>query len=222
MAVRREFFSPADSRLSRSAQPTFEVTWKDALLAGVRVGDSTSRVTIIVFNDLECPACGAFHQTIQQVLAERGWDVSMVFVHFPLTKHRFALPAAQAAECAAAEGRFATFIEVVFAKQDSLGLKSWSSYAREAGVADTAAITRCAHDPTPAKRVEAGRELGLRWRVIGTPTVIVNGHRYASPPTKDEIGRVIREALKNAPGITRRDEPVQPTSPKQLTSKEGT
>lgn len=145
----------------------------------------------------------------------------MVFVHFPLTKHRFAVQAAQAAECASARGHFAGFIDAVYAKQDSLGLKSWGSYAREAGIADTAAITRCARDPSPPKRLEAGRELGLRWEVLGTPTVIINGLRYANPPTNDEIDRIIRDVLKDSAGAADRDKSVPRAAATQSARKEG-
>jgi hypothetical protein len=136
----------------------------------------------------------------------------MVFVHFPLPIHRFAVQAAQATECASLKGRFLNFIDAVYRKQDSLGLKSWGSYALEAGIVDTAAIARCAHDSTPFKRVEAGRELGLRWQILGTPTVIINGLRYASPPTKREIDRVIRRAGKSGGVVTDRDRPSPQTS----------
>jgi hypothetical protein len=151
---------------------------------------------MIVFSDLECPACRTFHQRANRILQQHKKDVSMVFVHFPLPMHRFAVPAAQAAECASTQGRFMSFIDAIFAKQDSIGIKSWGSYAHEAGITDTASIAQCARDPAPVKRVEAGRELALRWELRGTPSVIVNGRRYQSPPTDNEIDRVIKEALQ--------------------------
>ena len=212
IAVRREFFPGREARSVASEPPTFEAAWKDAVAAGIRVGDSTARATIVVFSDLECPACRAFHQTTRRLLQENAKNVSVVFVHFPLPTHRFAVQAAQAAECASASGRFVNFIDAVYAKQDSLGLKSWGSYAREAGIADTAAIARCASDPAPVKRVEAGRELALRWELLGTPTVIINGLRYTNPPTKDELNRVIRDVLKGGGGVADRDESVPPAS----------
>lgn len=198
-AVRREFFSTVEARSIRTEPPIVQATWQDALPVGIRVGDSTARVTLVVFSDLECPGCAAFHQTVWKELREhKKRDVSMVFVHYPLGGHRFAVQAAQAAECAGASGRFESFIDAVYAKQDSLGMKSWGSYAHEAGITDTASIARCARNPAPAQRVEAGRELALSWEISGTPTVIINGRRFRHPPTMEEIERVIQEVLKPA------------------------
>jgi len=194
-AVRREFFPTASARPMRTEAPTVESDWKDALPVGIRVGDSTARVTMVVFNDLECPACQAFHRTTNAIQDAHPKDVSLVYVHFPLPMHRFAGQAAQAAECANKAGRFREFVNAVFTKQDSLGMKSWGSYAQEAGILDTAAITRCAHDPSPVQRIEAGRALALRWELVGTPTVIINGRRYASSPSREEVERVVQELL---------------------------
>ena len=71
IAVRREFFPPAEARSVGDRPPTIEVAWKAALPLGIRVGDSTARVTLVVFSDLECPACAAFHETVRRVLSER-------------------------------------------------------------------------------------------------------------------------------------------------------
>jgi protein-disulfide isomerase len=174
----------------------FEPDWQDALPHSIRVGDSLAAITIVVFSDLECPACASFHQPARAILRKHKKDVSLAFVHFPLAMHRFAIQAAQAAECASTAGHFEAFIDVVYAKQDSLGLKTWGSYAHEAGIRDTAAITACARQAVPVERVEAGRELGLRWALTGTPTVIINGRRYASAPSSHEIERVARELLE--------------------------
>jgi hypothetical protein len=67
-------------------------------------------------------------------------DVGLFFVHFPLPMHRFARPAARATECAGLQGKFGQMVDAVYNKQDSLGLKSWSDYGRDAGVADTVAF----------------------------------------------------------------------------------
>lgn len=182
-----------------SAEPSFISSWKDALLAGVRVGDRGAAVTIVVLSDLECPACRMFEATLQEVLQENPSDVAAVYVHFPLPIHRFALGAARAAECANAEGRFGEWLEVVYGKQDSLGLKSWGSYAAAAGITDTAAISRCAMDPSPVPRIEAGREYAQRVGATGTPTILVNGWRLPGPPTVRELQRVVDAVRRGEP-----------------------
>jgi len=175
-----------------SATPV--ANWDTLVRAGIRVGDPNSRVTIVEFADFECPFCARFSESINQVEAEFGKDVSHVFVHYPLRSHRFARPAARAAECASAQGHFKSMQDVLFAKQDSLGLKSWVSYAAEAGVLDTASFSHCASDAKPLASVEEGLRLGAGLGVTGTPTVIINGLRYSSPPG-DSLSAIVRAAL---------------------------
>ena len=192
--VHREFFSTSRRREQLTPPESFQSAWRDALKVGVRSGDSSAPVTVVVFSDLECPVCADLHQTLREVVRRHAHEVSTVFVHFPLTMHRFALPAARAAECAGARGRFDQFVDIVYDKQDSLGLKSWSSYASEAGIADTAAIDACARAGAAVPRIQAGRTLGARWAIRGTPTVFINGNRYDAAPSMEDFDAAIRAA----------------------------
>jgi len=113
-------------------------------------------------------------------------------VHYPLSMHRFALPAARALECASSLGAAARFVDAAYAKQDSFGLKPWVGYAQEAGVGDTLAFSACLRDTARVERVEKGRRLGDSMKVRGTPVVIINGWRFSSVPNDN----VLRETIK--------------------------
>jgi protein-disulfide isomerase len=132
---------------------------------------------------------------VSELLAERVRDVRALYVSFPLAYHRFALPAARAAECASESGGFRRWIDVVYSKQDSLGLKSWASYAVEAGIVDTARIQACATSRAEFVRIAAGQDFGSRIDLTGTPTVIANGWRFRDTPTKETLGRAIDDLL---------------------------
>ena len=121
--------------------------------------------------------------------------MSTSFVHFPLDFHRFARPAARAAECAAAQDRFDEFADALFEKQDSLGLKPWGAYANAARVPDVLAFDRCVADTVTVARIENGRALGKQLDVQGTPTVLVNGWRLPMPPDSAELSSIISEVL---------------------------
>jgi hypothetical protein len=60
--------------------------------------------------------------------------------------------------------------------------KHGAIYGAEAGVGDTASFARCAASIRSFPLVDAGRALGKRIGVTSTPTVIINGWRYSSPP----------------------------------------
>ncbi len=68
---------------------------------------------------------------------------------------------------------------MIFEKQDSLGLKTWVSYAVDSGVQDTVSFKQCNASEQPLPRVERGLELGGQIDARGTPTVIIN--RGSSP-----------------------------------------
>lgn len=144
--VRREFF-PDPGRLSAPNYAlTFVPGWEKLLVAGIQSGKADAPIKLIEFTDLECPFCRQFHTTVRAAQRKYANRVSHVFVHYPIAGHRFARLAARASECANDQGDFTTFIDVVFAKQDSLGLKPWAEYAREGGVSDSARFARCIAD----------------------------------------------------------------------------
>jgi protein-disulfide isomerase len=194
-SVYRALPSNAASRPA-STHAEFYPQWKEeALPLARRIGAAGAPVTVLEFGDLECPACRSFHETIRAVLAERPKDVALLYVHYPLPQHRFAIGAARAAECAQKLGKFAEWVDAVYAKQDSLGLRSWGQFARDAGIADTATIARCATDPSTVQQIQESLDLGGKLQIAGTPTIIVNGWRLAAPPLKSELMREI-DSLK--------------------------
>jgi protein-disulfide isomerase len=82
-------------------------------------------------------------------------------------------------------------IDVLYTKQDSLGLKSWNSYAVEAGVSDTAAFARCTAEASSRGPIDDGLALGNELAVRATPTIIVNGWRFEHPPIADSLPKII-------------------------------
>ena len=132
-----------------------------------------------------------FDRTLRQVASKYPRDLGVILIHFPLTIHRFSQSAARASECAFAVGRFSQFVESVYDKQDSRGLKSWASFARDAGVRDTSRFRDCASSDRGARAVELGIGVGKQLGVRATPTVIVNGWRLAAAPNDTELVRAI-------------------------------
>lgn len=183
---------------------TYDRNW-GSLSAFVRyIGDSSSSVRVIEFTDLECPACRRFHeQVLPELRREFGAGFSLALIHLPLSGHRFARPAAYAAECAGDQGRFGQFVQAVFGKQDSLGLKSWTSFAEEAGVLEPERFAQCAAH-SRSGIVDSGVAIARRLGINATPTLMVNGW-YAMNPSAGELARVIREVRRNRKPYPRQD-----------------
>jgi protein-disulfide isomerase len=198
--IRREFWK--DSTLggpTLETEPKYIDDWGNRVDEELlfRMGQDDAPTQITVFFDLECPFCGRFHESvILPLLADRPNDVSVAFVQFPLTMHRFAEPAGKALECAANQGEMLAFMATVFRQQDSLGLKGWVSFAAEASVPDLDRFQGCVQAPGIPDRVTGGRALAEELGIGGTPAVVVNGWALGSPPSREQlkgiIGRVRR------------------------------
>ena len=167
--------------------------WQALVASGVWIGNRNAENIVLEFADFECPFCKRFHDAYSDArltLPDTG-NVALVFVHLPIPGHRFARPAARAAMCAENQGRFTAFHDAIYAQQDSLGLKPWVAYAADAGVPDLRAFEKCNASTQPVQLVERGVALAESLNVKATPTVIVNGWRYSSPPV-DSLAILLR------------------------------
>lgn len=62
-------------------------------------------------------------------------------------------------------------------------------------MADTTAFARCLQANPEPPRIEAGLALSQRLGVRGTPTVLVNGWRFETPPNARDLIRTLDELL---------------------------
>jgi protein-disulfide isomerase len=195
VVLRREFFAPAPPLAAAEQKPAFIEDWRAQLANGIRIGPVQAPVQLLEFADFECPYCGSFHKELNTLLGRFPMQVSLTFVHFPLPMHRFAEPAARVAECASDQGRFEAMYNLLFEQQEKFGLKPWSEFASEAGVADTTTFDACIKRTEPIPRVTEGKALGSQLDVQGTPTIIINGWKLGRPPTLDEMDRMVKAIL---------------------------
>ena len=70
-------------------------------------------------------------------------------------------------------------LPVIFARQDSIGLKSWKSFALDADMPLPDGFATCVDGTNDFPRIDGGLALGEKLGVRGTPTVFVNGWRVA-------------------------------------------
>jgi protein-disulfide isomerase len=149
---------------------------------------------VVEFGDYECPFCAAAAPEVERFLATHATQVRFVYRHWPLAGHKFAKPAARAAECANAQGRFWEMHHQLYASHDSLGLIPFSEIAKRAGVVDLDRFAVCARDTTPLPAIDAGRGDARQAGAMGTPTLFVNGLRLSTGLDTALIGRLIAAA----------------------------
>ena len=160
-------------------------------------GAQNAQAKLLVFTDLECPACRGFHQATYRQLLEKFPDaLSIGYRHFPLPYHEHAKPMAIGAECAGLQGRFTEFLDSAFERQDSLAVLSVPDYAARAGVPDPAAFESCLADSAQEQRVAGDLAAVEALRPSGTPTVLLNGKLFGNVPTLAELEEEIVRLLE--------------------------
>jgi protein-disulfide isomerase len=186
--------SPATEVIAQ-VKPSFIDSWPEVARDGITFGSTDAKVRILEFVDFECPSCARWNSAVlRPVLDEHPHHLSLTLIHSPIPRHRFAMQSAIAVECAAAQGRAAEFVDAVFAKQDSIGLKLWSEFALEARIDDTVTFAECMASPVP-ERIAAGQRWAQRLRIGATPTVIISGWMLARPPDATELSRIVRTIM---------------------------
>src|SRR6476469_9145535 len=98
-------------------------------------GPDDAPVTLVEYGNYECPYCGMAYPIVKKAQRELGSQVRFVFRNFPLAEaHPHARLAAQAAEAAAAQGRFWEMHDTLFEHQDALEPVDILGYAKSLGL----------------------------------------------------------------------------------------
>jgi protein-disulfide isomerase len=203
LVARREFTQPPAARSEQ--KPVFIQEWQQHLAKGFRMGPAEAPVQLLEFADLECPYCATLHRDLKALGERYPTQVAWSYVHFPLPMHRFAEPAARAAECAGNQGRFAPMLDVLYEQQHEFGLKPWSEMAKEAGVVDLGTFETCVLRKDVVPRVAAGKELGKVLDLKGTPTLLVNGWKLGRTPSLDGLDAMVKAILAGNSPVGEKD-----------------
>ncbi len=141
-------------------------------------GPADAAVTLVQYGDYECPYCGAAYPIIKEVQARMGERLRFVFRNFPIsTSHPHAERAAEAAEAAAAQGRFWEMHDLLYENQRRLRDEDLRAYAEQLGL-DVDLFDKELAEHVHAERVHEDFMSGVRSGVNGTPTFYINGARH--------------------------------------------
>jgi protein-disulfide isomerase len=141
-------------------------------------GPADAAVTLVQYGDYECPYCGAAYPIIKEVQARMGERLRFVFRNFPIsTSHPHAERAAEAAEAAAAQGKFWPMHDLLYENQRDLRDRALHAYAEQLGL-DVDLFDKELAEHVHADRVHEDFMSGVRSGVNGTPTFYINGVRH--------------------------------------------
>jgi protein-disulfide isomerase len=158
-------------------------------------GPATAPIEIVEFSDFQCPYCLRVTPTVNQVLKAYGDRIRFVYRHYPLPNHPNARPAAEAAVCAADQGKFWPYHDRLFEDPSKLGQSELKRDAADLGL-DTAKFDACVDSHKFKTTVDADLQAGLEAGVDGTPAFFINGRMISGAQPFDVFKRIIDEELE--------------------------
>ncbi len=154
-------------------------------------GPPDAGVSLIEYADYECPFCVKAYPVIETAREVFRGKLRFVYRHVPKSADKgFTKQAAEAAEFAAAHGQFWGMHAQLFLHPEKHDLESLVLAATSIGL-DSVACRRALVEKTYAGRVREIAVQSVKSGIIGTPTLFINGTRYADRMEADLLHKAI-------------------------------
>jgi protein-disulfide isomerase len=185
-------------------------------------GNPDAKVTIINFDDLECPYCARMHaQLFPDTIDRYKGKIKIIYKDYPLIEiHPWALHASVDANCLAAQSPDAYWNYVDYLHTHGEDITGPDRNAAKSA----AALDKVARDEGQRSKLDSGKldacltkqddsvvraslKEGDALGVDGTPTLFINGERLSGALPESQVWMAIDRALKSE-GITPPPEPA--------------
>ena len=162
-------------------------------------GNPSAPVTIVEFSDFHCPFCRKVQPVLVQLLSKYPDRVRIVYKDLPLDNlHPQARAAAEAARCAADQGKFWEFHDKLYAAGPDGSPETLKRFAQDVAV-DVERFEACRstrqHRAAVEKDVREGGSLGI----TGTPGFFINGRFLSGAQPVEAFARIVDEELAAMP-----------------------
>lgn len=158
-------------------------------------GKEGAPITIIEFSDFQCPFCKRVRPTITQIMDTYKGKVHYVFRDFPLSFHKNAEKAAQAANCAGEQDEYWKYNTHIWENQQELQAESLKEYAKTLGLNESK-FNECLDSDKYADEVAKDIRDGSAAGVTGTPAYFVNGIFVSGAQPFESFKNIIDTELK--------------------------
>lgn len=201
------------TRMDLSKDPYAEIMKKIDVSGRPVLGNKDAKVTIVSFDDFECPFCSRMHQTLMQdIMKNYQGRVRLIYKDYPLSEiHPWALHAAVDANCLAAQNADAywDFANVAHTdEKDITGsdrtlpqqytvLDQITTSLGEKHKLQMAPLQACIKAQN-TDAIKASLDEGNALGVNATPALFVNGEKVDGVVPPEDLHAVIDRALKDA------------------------
>jgi protein-disulfide isomerase len=169
---------------------------------GRTAGREDAKVWLIEISDFQCPYCRQWHDSTYPAIKREYVDagkIRMAYVNLPLNSHRHAMPAAEAAMCAAVQDKFWPVHDGIFDSQDEWHddadpMPTFTGIAQRAGV-DMTAWRACVQGHQTRPLIQADADRAMRSGIESTPSFIVGNQLVAGAYPVGVFRQVLDSAL---------------------------
>ena len=197
VAARRHEFAKslqADAKVSVYLEPPAPFR-AEVGVDGPSSGAADALVTIVEFEDFQCPFCKKAKDTLQQVLVQYKGKVRLVHRDFPLQPlHPASLKAHEAGRCAEEQGKFWEYRDLLYKNAPAAGPEQLAGYASQLGM-NLPEFNKCLDSGKFRAVVQKDEDDGNRLGVQGTPAFFINGRLLSGAQPVSEFARMIDEEL---------------------------
>ncbi len=200
------------TRLDLTIDPFAEIMKKIDVGGRPTRGNKDAKVTVVNYDDFECPFCSRMHATLfPGLFKEYGDRVLFIYKDFPLEEiHPWAVHAAVDANCLAAQNNDAywEYADYLHGNQDAIKgargrdgenaeldkLAGLQAQKHNLDVAKLQACVKAQDEKTVRASMHEADMLGVE----ATPTMFVNGQKLDGAVPEDEVRLALDQALKDA------------------------
>lgn len=156
-----------------SQEPAPPFTYSDS----PSLGNEKAKIIIAEFAEFKCTYCVALSPVLKRLVADSNGRVRLFFKHFPLKSHPGTFFSSRAAQAAHRQGKFWEMYELLYKDFSKQGMEDVLEYARMLGM-DADRFRKDLEDPKVEELIERDKMEGVRAKVVGTPTLFINGKMY--------------------------------------------
>ncbi len=158
-------------------------------------GPKDAPVTVVEFSDFQCPFCKTANATVKQLLDKYPGKVRLVFRDYPLaTLHPQAPKAHEAARCAADQGKFWEYHDLLFERSPRMAPADLKQYAQELKL-EAAAFAQCLDSGKYAAEVDKDFQEGAGLGLTGTPSFFINGRQLVGAQPLAAFQKIVDSEL---------------------------
>lgn len=178
---------------------------------GNLMGNPNAKTIVYVYTDYRCPICKAFNVMMAKATKEVK-NIKVIHKNVPLDNecnktvlmpfHRGSCMLSRYAVAAEDQGHFWEMNSLLFDNQPKVDAGGLSEddvlkLAKSIGL-DTVKLREDANSPATRKRISDDIDSAIKFRIDGTPTMVVNGVVYTGIKPYDELKKILMRASTGA------------------------